>query len=73
MDCGNPDRMADEVIVPATPEQILDYLRDKAGRPLKAKELARGLDVDSNEYGEFKDLLARLEEQGVLYRVQRQR
>lgn len=56
-----------------TPQQIVEYLRDTAGRPLKAKELARGLDVASDEYQEFKELLARLEDEGVLYRVKRQR
>jgi len=56
-----------------TPEAILDYLRDKAGRPLKAKELARALGVVQAGYSEFRALLRRMEDEGALYRVQRQR
>jgi ribonuclease R len=56
-----------------SPQDIVEYLRTAAGRPLKAKELARGLGIDTNDYAEFKDLLHNMEEQGLLYRVQRQR
>jgi ribonuclease R len=59
--------------VPADPQQIVEYLRSEAGRPLKAKELARGLGIAQSDYAEFRELLARLEDEGVLYRVQRQR
>jgi ribonuclease R len=55
-----------------TPEEIVDYLQI-AGRPLKAKELAKGLGVPTEDYPEFKDLLQTLEENGTLYYVQRQR
>ncbi len=54
-------------------EEIIDYLRDTAGRPLKAKELAQGLGIDSHDYPEFKEQLKRLEDEGLLYRVRRQR
>lgn len=59
--------------MPVTPERIVEYLRTEAGRPLKAKELARGLGVASADYAEFRALLGHLEDQGTLYRVQRQR
>ena len=55
------------------PRTIVDFLRTEAGRPLKAKELAKALDVPQGDYAEFRDLLQRLEGDGVLYRVQRQR
>ncbi len=59
--------------VPVSPSEIIDFLRSAAGRPLKAKELARGLGIPTEDYAEFKELLERLEDEGVLYRVQRQR
>ena len=55
------------------PDQIVEYLRNEAGRPLKAKELANGLGVTPDDYPEFKDQLQQLEDQGLLYRVQKQR
>ena len=55
------------------PRRIVDFLRDEAGRPLKAKELAGALDVPEGDYAEFRAQLQRLEDDGVLYRVQRQR
>ncbi len=54
-------------------ERVVDYLRTEAGRPLKAKELARALDVSAADYAEFRALLHHLESEGALYRVQRQR
>ena len=59
--------------MPVHPQQIVDFLRTDAGRPLKAKELAKGLGVAEADYAEFKDLLERMENEGLLYRVQRQR
>jgi ribonuclease R len=59
--------------VPVSPSEVVDYLRSAAGRPLKAKELARGLGIATEDYIEFKHLLERLEDEGILYRVQRQR
>lgn len=55
------------------PRRIVDFLRDEAGRPLKAKELAKALKVPEGDYAEFRDQLQRLEADGVLYSVQRQR
>lgn len=54
-------------------EAIVDYLRNVSGRPLRAKELARGLGVKANDYPEFKRQLEELENEGLLYRVRRQR
>lgn len=54
-------------------EQILEYVRTAAARPLKAKELAQALGVGTDDYAEFKDQLHALENQGLLYRVKRQR
>jgi ribonuclease R len=59
--------------VPIDPRTIVDYLRDEAGRPLKAKELARALSVPESDFGAFREQLERLEAEGVLYSVQRQR
>jgi ribonuclease R len=56
-----------------TSEQILGYLRSKAGKPLKAKELARDLGVEAADYPDFRKLLRKMEREGLLYRVQRQR
>jgi ribonuclease R len=55
------------------PHAIVEYLRQEASRPLKAKDLARAFDVPPGDYAEFKELLQKLETDGVLYRVQRQR
>ncbi|HEX7090154.1 MAG TPA: ribonuclease R [Longimicrobiales bacterium] len=56
-----------------TAERVVSYLRSEAGRPLKAKELARALDVPKAEYAAFRDLLRRMESEGALYRIRRQR
>src|SRR5690606_21193091 len=62
-----------EMTAVVSAERVVDYLRTEAGRPLKAKELARALDVQAAEYAEFRALLHRLESEGKLYRVRRQR
>ncbi len=56
-----------------TPTEIVDYLRNEAGRPLKAKELAKALGVAQRDYTAFREQLRAMEEAGTLYRVQRQR
>jgi ribonuclease R len=55
------------------PRTIVDYLRTEAGRPLKAAELAKALDIPPDDLPAFRQELQRLEADGVLYRVQRQR
>lgn len=62
-----------EARVPIEAADILDFLRRSAGRPLTAKELARGLGVAVGDSAEFKTQLQQLEDQGILYRVQQQR
>ncbi|MBI4409881.1 MAG: ribonuclease R [Gemmatimonadetes bacterium] len=59
--------------MPVSPERIVEHLRNVAGRPLKAKELAQALDVATADYHAFRDLLQHLEDEGVLYRVKGQR
>ncbi|NLG60806.1 MAG: ribonuclease R [Candidatus Cloacimonetes bacterium] len=59
--------------MPLNPQQIVEYLRTEAGRPLKTKELARALGVSPGDYAEFRTLLQRMEDEGLLYRVRRQR
>lgn len=56
-----------------TTEAIISHLQREARRPLKAKELAQALDVGEADYPEFKELLARLVDEGVLYRAKSQR
>ncbi|HUP89328.1 MAG TPA: hypothetical protein VM100_08260, partial [Longimicrobiales bacterium] len=55
--------------MPVTPEQIVEYLRSEAGRPMRGDELAQSLEVPEAETEEFKNLLAELEQQGVLYQT----
>lgn len=56
-----------------TTEAVIRHLQSEAERPLKTKELARALDVDQDDYAEFKELLRHLVDDGVLYRVKGQR
>ena len=56
-----------------TTEGVIRHLQTEAQRPLKAKELARALDIAEPDYAEFKEFLARLVDEGVLYRVKGQR
>ncbi|MGM0670273.1 MAG: ribonuclease R [Gemmatimonadota bacterium] len=53
--------------------RIKQALRQSRKGPLKAKELARALELPTEEYRLFRDLLRKLEGQGVLYRVKGQR
>lgn len=59
--------------MPIPAETIIEYLRETAGRPLKAKELAKGLGISTSDYADFKAKLAELERQGLLYRARSQR
>lgn len=56
-----------------TAESVIRHLQSEARRPLKAKELANALDVAEVDYAEFKELLSRLLEEGVLYRAKNQK
>lgn len=56
---------------PSVTDEIVRYLRDEAGRPLRPQEIARGLGIRSREkYARFKRGLGELERSG---RVVRQR
>lgn len=52
---------------------ILDLLRDKAERPLRPKEIARALGVESRDYPKFKRTLRQMEDAGEIYRVRKKR
>jgi ribonuclease R len=54
--------------VSVTPEQIVEYLRSEAGRPLTTEELATELGVETPEMESFGALLDELTSQGVLYK-----
>lgn len=56
-----------------TAEDIIKHLQSEARHPLKTKELARGLGVEEADYAELKELLDRLTQEGLLYRVKGQR
>jgi ribonuclease R len=49
--------------------RVIDALRGSARGPLKPKELARMLDVSTDDYKRFRRLLAELESRGRVYRV----
>jgi len=53
--------------------RILTYLRQEAGRPLKAKELARELGVPDEAYRDFREVLRELEGDGLVYHGRRGR
>jgi len=57
----------------ALEQRVRSVLRQSKKGPLKAKELARALDLPTQEYREFKDFLRGLERQGSVYRVKGQR
>ena len=54
-------------------DRVTSALRRSKKGPLKAKELARHLDLPTRDYREFKDFLRGLERQGLVYRVKGQR
>ncbi|MGH7480650.1 MAG: ribonuclease R [Longimicrobiales bacterium] len=64
--------MADATTLPHA-ERIVQYLREEAGRPLKAKELSKALEVPEHAYADFRQRLDELESAGLLYRVKKQR
>jgi ribonuclease R len=54
-------------------EGIRKALRTSPTGPLKAKELARLLEIPTSDYRVFRELLHRMESQGSIYRVKGQR
>ncbi|HET9440425.1 MAG TPA: RNB domain-containing ribonuclease, partial [Longimicrobiales bacterium] len=59
--------------MPVSPEKIIDFLREEAGRPLKPIELATELEIPEAQIDDFNKLLQELEAQGLLYRNKQQR
>lgn len=57
----------------ALERQIVKHLSEEASRPLKLKEIARGLEVGNDRYPELKKALANLVENGSVYRIKQQR
>lgn len=49
--------------------RVVEYLRRSSRGPLKPKALARGLDVATDDYRNFKRLLQEMERTGKLYQV----
>lgn len=52
---------------------VIEFLKKRAQRPVRLKELARALGVSNREYGDLKGLLKGMEEAGEVYRVRRRR
>lgn len=52
---------------------IIRYLRERAQRPVRLKEIARALGVEAREYRQLRHLLREMEEAGAIYRVRRRR
>lgn len=61
--------MSDDPLEP----RIVEHLGQRAKRPLKLKEIARGLGIGDDEYQALKATLARLTEEGTIYRIKGQR
>jgi ribonuclease R len=53
-------------------EIVLEYLA-RSQRPLKLKEIARGVEIGEEGYQSLKETLARLTEEGRVYRIKSQR
>jgi ribonuclease R len=58
--------------VPNT-QAIIAHLQKEARRPLKSKELAQALGVETADYEEFRAFLGQLVDEGMLYRAKSQR
>lgn len=56
-----------------SPESVLDFLKHRAARPLKPKEIARGLGVEARHYRQLLLLLRKMEAEGRIYRVKKGR
>jgi len=54
-------------------DRVLEFLRARANRPMRAKELARALEVGQDEYRAFRRLLDALEADGAVVRQRKGR
>jgi len=52
---------------------ILDYIRDHSDRPMKVKELAKAIGIDSSDYPQFRRTIKRLLDEGKLVNLKRNR
>ena len=64
--------MARKVKIPSE-DAVLDYLRHSRRGPMKAKEIAKGMDVAPRDFRDFRLVLRGMLERGRLYRVKGQR
>ena len=64
--------MARKVKIPSE-DAVLDYLRHSRRGPIKAKEIAKGMDVAPRNFRDFRLVLRGMLERGRLYRVKGQR
>ncbi len=58
---------------PPTPESIIRFMTDEAGRPVRARELAHLMGVADRDYPAFRDALKRLLDEGRIVRLKRGR
>ncbi|MBI5866835.1 MAG: ribonuclease R [candidate division Zixibacteria bacterium] len=58
---------------PPTPERIIRFMTDEAGRPVRARELAHLMGVPDRDYPAFRDALKRLLDEGRIVRLKRGR
>ncbi|HSM08418.1 MAG TPA: ribonuclease R [Gemmatimonadota bacterium] len=58
---------------PVERDKVLEFLRATANRPMRAKELARGLEVSQEDYRAFRRLLDTLEADGAIVRQRKGR
>lgn len=56
-----------------TRDRVLEFLRSKANRPMRAKDLARELDVSQDDYRAFRRLLRTMESDGVIVKQRKGR
>ncbi|SUZ69214.1 uncharacterized protein METZ01_LOCUS22068, partial [marine metagenome] len=64
--------VARKVKIPSE-DAVLDYLRHSRRGPIKAKEIAKGMDVAPRDFRDFRLVLRGMLERGRLYRVKGQR
>ncbi|MDZ4724469.1 MAG: ribonuclease R [candidate division Zixibacteria bacterium] len=54
-------------------EEILEFIKSKTSHPMKIKELAKALDIDSSEYTQFRKTIKSLLDSGDLVNLNRSR
>ncbi|UCF19503.1 MAG: ribonuclease R [Gemmatimonadota bacterium] len=54
-------------------KDIVRFLGERAERPVRLKELARGLHLAASDYGRLRRMLREMEEAGEVYRVRRRK